>query len=420
MSMDVERIGYFTHMFPAHTSTFIVEEISAMRSLGADITIFAVHIPPKQKVPEEFAEWARETTAIFPVRWHLLIVEHCRAVLTRPRKYLMSLWTAMRHGGPLSLKDRVRTLLHWLEGPLLYRLIRKSDVRHVHVHFLDAAAAIMLFVNRVYGLPYSITAHGSDIFVEKVFQREKLSAARFTRVMTRYNRDALLSLFTAQGATPPSLALIPLGMEQFPESVEGKMPPAFTFLHVGRMVWQKGQRLLLEACHMLRSAGYDFQLIFVGDGELRDDISRWVDELNLSATVRLLGALPKSQVLELYRRCHCFVLSSVSEGSPAVLIEAMSEGRPVIAPALRGIPEMFSHGREGWLFETGNAAALAEAMRQAIVNADDIPNMGRLARSHAREQFDLLRNTEEFYGILRKTMSDARVVRAEQQGALSV
>lgn len=375
-----------------------------MRALGADIQLFAVHVPHRKKMPSDFEPYAQETRSIFPFRLHLLVFEHVSAAISQPRKYFSSLWTAFWGGGRLSLKDRCRTLLHWLEAPLAHKLFREAGVSHVHVHFLDAPASIMFFVNQIYGLAYSVTAHGSDIFVEKVLQSEKLRAASFTRVMTQFNRGVLSSVCTSAGLPPPKLALIPLGTHMSDSANRLPSPKVFTFLHVGRMVWQKGQRLLLEACRIVKSDGHMFKLVFVGDGELRPQITHWIDEMALRETVDLLGPLSKNDIQELYRSCHCFVLSSVSEGSPAVLIEAMAEGQPVIAPSLRGIPEMFTHGREGWLFETGSAASLAAAMKDAILRADELPPMGEMARLHAREHFDLLRNTQQFYLTLRGTI----------------
>ena len=396
------RIAYLIHTFPEYSSTFIVEEIDAMRSLGARIQIFAIHVPRAGNRPDSFDHYARETQSLFPLRIDLLVYEHIRALIFHPVSYCKSFWFAARGGKTLSLKDRFRTLAHWVEAPLLYRLLRKAGISHVHVHFLFAAASVMWFVKQIYGIAYSITAHGSDIFVEKVLQLEKLLGASFIRVMTEYNRDVLENLAETKEGGLPALRVIPLGVKPGSTRPDVTRPDVFTFLHVGRMVWQKGQGILLQACRILADSGYKFRLILVGDGPLRLELEKVVHELKLSQIVSLVGALPKENILSLYQSTHCFVLSSLSEGSPVVLMEAMSEGQPVIAPKLHGIPEMFSHGREGWLFETGSALALAEAMEGAMGGSDNLTNMGHLARETARERFDLERNTQEFLLELKK------------------
>jgi glycosyltransferase involved in cell wall biosynthesis len=404
MNDRAPRLGYLIPTFPLHSSTFIVEEIEAMRSLGADIQIFSVHIPISTQRPRCFDAYAEETKSVFPIQWHFLIYEHLRALFCRPAKYAKSLRGALTLGRGLSIKDRLRTVIHWIEAPLLFRLFRKASVEHVHVHFLTGASSAMLFVNQVYGLPFTLTAHGSDIFVEKVLQKEKICAAKFTRVMTEYNQKALTRIFPPNSRESGKLVLIPLGLHIREVTKNPPMPQDFTFLHVGRMVWQKGQHLLLEACQMLVEAGYKFRLIFVGDGGLKQEITELVKQRGLCDIVELRGALPKDDILDLYRSTNCFVLSSISEGSPAVLIEAMLEGQPIIAPRLHGIPEMFSDDREGWLFEAGNVSDLARKMEKALKKADALKNMGMAARQNAIKKFDLVKNTRKFYSHLSKML----------------
>ena len=394
------KLAYFTHTFPVYTSTFIVEEIESMRSLGARICIYAVHKPNIETVPSGFRSYAAETTSIVPLSPTRFLACHLRAIYSHTKNYLSSLTFALQLGSALSVKDRFRTLMHWAQAPVLYYMLRSKDVDHVHVHFLNAPASIMLFVNKIYSMPYSVTAHGSDIFVERILQREKILAAKFTRVMTRFNFETLRSVAQVDSERPLQLVMIPLGVHLPETCCREPMPDIFTFLHVGRMVWQKDQMLLLEACAALRHKGYRFKLLLVGDGPLRETLIRRINDLCLNDTVQLYGALPKPEVINLYRRTHCFVLSSISEGSPAVLIEAMGEGQPVIAPALRGIPEMLTDGVEGWLFETGNVSALSEAMLKAIIYQNNLFGMGQSAHINARRKFDLDTNVAAFYSKL--------------------
>ena len=371
-----------------------------MRALGAEIQLLAAHIPQIGDIPTPYKPLAEETKSIFPIYVRVSIKEHLAALFTRPAKYFRSLRVALTADQQLSFKDRMRTLSHWAQAPLLHRLCRENGVTHVHVHFLNSPASVMLFVNIIYDTSYTVTAHGSDIFVEKILQEEKISHSLFTRVMTNFNRDTLSKTEPGGDTIRDKLCVIPIGIGMAPISERTPRGEVFTFLHVGRMVWQKGQRLLLEACNELRKRGCSFELIFVGDGELGAKISNSITELNLQDRVRLLGALPKEEVIDLYRSCDCFVLSSLSEGSPAVLAEAMSEALPVIAPSLHGIPEMFEHGRAGWLFETGNVGSLANSMVQAMTDRDRLELMGNYACQQARNQFDLQANTKFFHSVL--------------------
>ena len=119
-------------------------------------------------------------------------------------------------------------------------------------------------------------------------------------------------------------------------------------LNVAALAEKKGHRFLLEALAELPDA----TLEIVGDGELRADLEARVRELGLEDRVAFLGERPKHEVARLMREARLFVLPSLAENLPVVLIEAMASGLPSVATRVGGVPEMLG-GDDGELVAGG-------------------------------------------------------------------
>jgi glycosyltransferase involved in cell wall biosynthesis len=135
---------------------------------------------------------------------------------------------------------------------------------------------------------------------------------------------------------------------------------------VGRLTGQKGYRYLLDALPTVLAARPDTSIIVVGDGELREDLHDQAKHLGLEEHVHFLGS--RQDVESLLRIMDLFVLPSLWEGLPTVIMEAMASGVPVIATDISGTRELIKPGRTGWLTEPGNPKDLAAAILEALDN----------------------------------------------------
>jgi glycosyltransferase involved in cell wall biosynthesis len=137
-------------------------------------------------------------------------------------------------------------------------------------------------------------------------------------------------------------------------------------LSVSRLEPEKGLTYLIQAVAILRRAHVRLHLDVVGEGAQEHALKAMVTAQGLGSVVTFHGYCPFGDKLaEHYRHAHLFVLPSLSEGVPKVLIEAMAFGTPVIATRVGGIPPIIQHHRNGWLVEAGSADALAAAIREA-------------------------------------------------------
>jgi colanic acid/amylovoran biosynthesis glycosyltransferase len=165
------------------------------------------------------------------------------------------------------------------------------------------------------------------------------------------------------------------------------IPQAPRLISLARLVEQKGQAILIQAAACLRDRGQDFELVIVGDGPMRGELERLIDQLGLNGLVRLAGTLSDQQVFQELLDARAMVLPSFAEGLPGVFLEAMALGRPVISTYIAGIPELVEPGKNGWLVPAGAVEPLVEAMAEALTaDPAEIERMGRAGALRVAEQ----------------------------------
>ncbi len=139
----------------------------------------------------------------------------------------------------------------------------------------------------------------------------------------------------------------------------------------------------------MKAKGVDIHVTIVGDGPMRAEVERELVEQGLSDRFTLLGALPETQTLAEIAKADAFVLPSLMEGLPVVLMEAMAAGKPAIAATVAGIPELIDSGETGLLFEVGNWADLERQMQRLIDDPSLAAQLGNAARQRIEQEFDI-------------------------------
>ncbi|MCA9492962.1 MAG: glycosyltransferase [Myxococcales bacterium] len=171
----------------------------------------------------------------------------------------------------------------------------------------------------------------------------------------------------------------------------------FLWLAVARMTEQKDWPNMFAACE--RALRPQDRLLVVGNGELEDDVRRWVAERGLQDRVVLLGT--RTDIPELMRTADAYVMSSAWEGLPIVLLEASASGLPIVATDVGGNHQLVQHDRTGWLVPAKDPSALAEAMtRMATAPPAQRAAMGAAARAHVEDGYSITavaREWEEIY-----------------------
>lgn len=167
---------------------------------------------------------------------------------------------------------------------------------------------------------------------------------------------------------------------------------------IGRLEPQKGHRVMLEALPTVRSRFPRARLVCVGDGGLRDELEREVATRGLQEAVRFVGH--RANVADWFALGDVTVLPSFYEGLPLVPIESLAAGRPVVATAVDGTPEIVVTGKTGVTVPPGDQNALATAVCELLGDPTRRQELGRAGREWVLEHFSeeqLVQKTADFY-----------------------
>ena len=175
-----------------------------------------------------------------------------------------------------------------------------------------------------------------------------------------------------QKVCPREVSVIPNGisLEKFKVSSRYKKESTRTVIFVGRLHPVKGIQYLIEAMTIVHQKMPDTKLIIVGDGAERSRLEKHVKELDLNDCIQFAGKVPQERIPEFMHQADIFVLPSLSEGFPSVLLEAMASGLPVIATSVGGIPELIDEGINGFLVNIKRPDEIADRILTLMQNDD--------------------------------------------------
>jgi glycosyltransferase involved in cell wall biosynthesis len=300
----------------------------------------------------------------------------------------------------------------------VYRLIRqwKPDVVHTHTAkagFVGRVAA------RLAGVPVVVHTFHGHVFhgyfsptVTQVFLNlERLTARLSDSIIanTEGLRDELVDTYRVTSKDHVYISPLAVDLEPFINAPrkQGTFRKAWNIPDdaplvgiVGRLVPIKNHKLFIDAAARVRQQFPNAHFAIIGDGEIRAEIEKQVDELGLHKAVTFTGWM--KDLASVYSDLDVSVISSNNEGVPGSITEALCARCPVVSTAVGGVPEMLEHGEVGLIVPPGDAEALA----QAIIKTIQHPLDGEKGRAAALKRSGLdviLEQLDELYTrLLRK------------------
>lgn len=171
--------------------------------------------------------------------------------------------------------------------------------------------------------------------------------------------------------------------------------------NVAALVPHKGQKHLVEAAALVVRQVPDARFVIAGEGELRESLEHQIRHLGLEKHVKLAGFRP--DILSLHKAFDIFVMSSVTEGLGTSLLDAMACGKPIVATAAGGIPEVVEHGKTGFVVRPRDHDAMADAIVRLLKDEALRRRMGEAGLSLVSAKFSaekMVEGTLAAYGTL--------------------
>jgi glycosyltransferase involved in cell wall biosynthesis len=184
----------------------------------------------------------------------------------------------------------------------------------------------------------------------------------------------------------------------------GRNRPRFRFGTVGRLSAPKAHVTLVEAFARVAAVLPEAELHILGEGECRSDIQAAIAEHNLHDRVVLRGY--SGEVANFLGSLDAFVLSSVSEGLPLVILESMAAGLPIVSTRMPGVMDVAPANEIAWYCNPGDPDALAASMIE-IAGRDDLGAIGELASARA-QRFSIETTWREYESLFGELLTRKR------------
>lgn len=270
----------------------------------------------------------------------------------------------------------------------------RHRVDFVQAYFAVPSGWVAWLLNIGRGIPYAVYFGGSDIPGANPSRYQKVypwltpllkaiwRRARFRTVCSR----ELARL--GQRADPATeFIVIPNGVET-DRFLPAERPPnaKVKLLFIGRLIPRKGFERVIRALPVVKDrASREFEVEVVGSGDHREKLDQIAEALGVSELIKYVGTVPYDRLEKSYQYADIFVLTSLSEGMPSVILEAMGCGLPVVASDVGGNNELVKDGINGYLIKGDDKQKLAADLVRLIDDEALRVRMGRKSREMARQ-----------------------------------
>jgi len=179
----------------------------------------------------------------------------------------------------------------------------------------------------------------------------------------------------------------------------------FTLISVARLNWKKNQACLLRAVALARKHVPDLHLWLVGDGPEAGSLRELARQLEIEPYVRFAGE--RSDVGDWLAQADLFVLSSLTEGLPISLLEAMATGLPFVVTNVGGMPEVAELSGAGTVVQPSSPEELADAIVRYAARRTELSELGRRARACYEQHFTLERMMKAYSHLYQQCLGSS-------------
>lgn len=387
------KIAFIVNEFPKISETFILNQITGLVDLGHTVEIFSRYKPSFSKTHSDVIRYRLIKKAYYfdlPRNRFFLLLKAITLLIANffkaPIKILKSI-NFVKYG-----KDAFSSrLLH------LVCLFLGKNFDIVHCHYgPNGKLGVML---KEIGLVKKVvtTFHGYDIRLglkkgSKIYNVLTRNGDKFISI-SNYSRLNLINF----GIPKEKIIDHSVGIDiaKFPFKWNGnvisKINSHFDIITIGRLVEEKGIEYSINAIYHLnkRNPLLSISYKIIGEGYLIRKLKNLIRNLNIQDKIEFLGALPHAEIIKEMRSADIFLLPSVAEVTPVVLMEAQAIGLPVIASNVGSVSQVVTDKASGFLVGAKDINAMVEKLEFLIAHPEIWPEMGRAGRKFVEENYDI-------------------------------
>ncbi len=392
------KICLIVNSFPSVSETFITNKVLGLAQRGHELHVVKTSNEVSKEL-EAVYNFSKLNIHIYNLAVPATTVELIKAIVAHPLSFLQS------------LSGSAKTFKKKFASKLYQSVFSNISFDIVHFEFSGVGINFLSLIDSLQGKKV-VSCRGTAEKVKLLTdtKRQKDLAILFSKVdaihcvssdmqqlVAPYCSNA--SKFFVNRPAIDALFFIPPNNIVANEVVQ--------ILTIGRFTFQKGYLIGLLAIKELISKGIQLQWNIIGDGPQKEELLFHINELGLNNFVKLLGKKNKNEVNDLLNTSDIFLLTSVYEGIPNVVLEAMSKALPVVSTGFGGIDEVIETGIDGFIAPLYNHQQIAIFLEQLITNPTLRQQMGKAARQKVLQAFTIERQIDAFEAEYNKLLSNS-------------
>ena len=388
------KVAYFLSIFPKLSESFILNEIVELIKVH-DVQIFSWLHSSETVTHDEIKEYQLLN------RTHYFAVK--RICEKNPFRFLKYFIKAVMHS--LTVK-RISTkeLKRDLKLAYFATIMEKEKVELIHAHFTDMGH-IARRLGKMLGLPYTLTAHAFDIYMDPDPEelRTVMDEAGLVITISEYNTDYLKGEIGVKNRI--EVIRCGIDIDKFKPEKKIKADGIIQLLTVARLVEKKGIAYLIKAIPRVIKEVPNCELTIIGSGPRYDDLQHLMHDLELEGYVQFKGDVSDSALMQYYNGADMFILPCIvaetgdRDGIPVGMMEAMTMELPVISTTVSGIPELVEAGASGILLPPRDEKAIADAIIALCKDSESRVAMGKEGRKKIERGFNVRTEVGKLIGV---------------------
>jgi glycosyltransferase involved in cell wall biosynthesis len=295
----------------------------------------------------------------------------------------------------------------------LHKIIKKENIHIIHAHWLIPSALVAAVYKKLTNKKIKIVATllGADVWSFNKGWRKKILQFALSQIdLITAQSKPLFDEVLKNGYSRKGLVL-PVGIDTTkfsPELASMEIKTRYNIegpllLFVGSLISRKGVIPLVNAISRLTDKHKEIKLLMVGEGYLKNEVVELIQQLHLENHIHLIGSLPNDELPPYFAIADIFVLPSLSEGFPLVVMEALSSGT---VPVVSDLSVFTEHTHRDELFsiaKADNVESLVDVLNNLLSNIGELNSKKQKLREFAVENMDNKRIAERYsqiYGTL--------------------